>query len=99
MNQSAGQLRFNIRLYNAGAYQDYYADISLNTWYRIDIKYDDSSNTWEWKLDGVVQDSGNLTGTHYTGIQKWILGFMATSQPYTGTAYYDLFIVNTMNYY
>ena len=98
LKQNAGQLQFNIRVYNNGSYEDYYADISLDTWYRIDIKYDDSSNTWEWKLDGVVQDGGNLTGTHYTGIQKWILGFMTTSQDYTGTIYYDLFSVNNVTY-
>jgi hypothetical protein len=99
LSKSSGQLQFNIRVYNNGSYEDYYADISLDTWYRIDIKYDDSSNTWEWKLDGAVQDGGNLIGTHYTGIQKWDLGFISTSQTYTGTVYYDLFIVNTLSYY
>jgi hypothetical protein len=104
--QNAGQLQFNIRVYNNGVYEDYLADISLVTWYRVDIKYDDTDGThgtWEVRLldvDGVLlaQDSGTLTGTHYTGIQRWNLGFMATSQPYTGTIYYDLFSVNTINY-
>ena len=97
--QNAGLLQFNIRLYNNDSYEDYFADISINTWYRIDIKYDDSGNTWEWKLDGAVQDNGNLTGTHYTGIQKWDLGFISASQLNTGTIYFDSFVVNTINYY
>jgi hypothetical protein len=74
------------------------AVVSLNTWHKIDIKYDNTNDTWEWKFDGVVQDSGGLTGSHYTGLQKWFLGFADMTQQQTGTIYFDLFTVNTLSY-
>jgi hypothetical protein len=104
LNQNnSGVLRFNFRLYNNGAWNNNYYDISLNTWYRVDIKYDDTNNTWEWKfsdVDGTLlhQVNGTLTGVHRTGIKKWRLGFQTTSQALTGTIYYDLFSVNTISY-
>jgi len=104
LNQSAGQLRLRFSVYTNGAYEDHYADIGTNTWYRLDVKYDNTDNTWEASLsdvDGSLLDhaSGTLTGTHYTGIQKWNLGFMLGSQAYTGVICYDLFVVNTISYY
>jgi hypothetical protein len=96
----SGQLLFNLRIYNNGAMVDYgfNAVVSLNTWHKIDIKYDNTNDTWEWKFDGVVQDSGGLTGSHYTGLQKWFLGFADMTQQQTGTIYFDLFTVNTLSY-
>jgi hypothetical protein len=104
LNQNVDQLRLRLSVYNNGANENYYADVLEDTWYRIDIKYDDTNNTWEWKLsdvDGTLlhQDNGNLTGTHYTGIQKWNLGFMQSTQTITGIIYYDLLVVNTISYY
>lgn len=106
LNQNADQLRlrFSVYINETTTYEDYYADIDTETWYRLEVKYDDTNNTWEWRLfdvDGTPlhQDNGSLTGTHYTGIQKWSLGFMLGGQPYTGIIYYDLFVVNTISYY
>jgi hypothetical protein len=96
---SSGELRINLRLYNDGSWNNNFYNISLNTWYRIDIKYDDINNTWEWKVDGTTQNSGSLTGDHRSGIQKWRLGFQTSSQAITGTIYYDLFNVNTADYF
>jgi hypothetical protein len=38
--KSSGQLQFNLRVYNNDAWNDYYANIFLNTWHRIEVKYD-----------------------------------------------------------
>jgi hypothetical protein len=96
---SAGNLRFRFRLYNNGGWTNYDSTvISLNTWYKIEIKYDDTDNTWEWRLDGTTQGSGSLTVSHYTGIQSWNFGFVTSSQQYSGTVYFDLIKVNTMSY-
>jgi hypothetical protein len=92
LNQNAGQLRFNFRVYNSG-WTNYYADISLNTWYRIEVKYNNISNTWAWRLDGATKNCGRLTGTHLTGIQKWGFGFWDSTQTITGTIYFDLIAV------
>jgi hypothetical protein len=94
---SSGNLRFRLSLYNNG-WKNYNSTlISLNTWYKIDIKYDDASNTWQWRLDGVSQTSGSLTGTHRTGIQKWNFGVQNQSR--TATVYFDLVTVNTLTFY
>jgi hypothetical protein len=99
LNQNTGQLRFNLRIYNNTAWNDYYYNISLNTWYKIDIKYDDTTNTWQWRVNGISQTSGTLTGTHYTGIRTWNFGFGSAGQLFTGTIYYDLIRVNTLTFY
>jgi hypothetical protein len=96
---SAGNLRFRFRLYNNGVWTNYDSTvISLNTWYKIEIKYDDTDNIWECRLDGTTQGSGSLTGSHYTGIQSWNFGFVTSGQQYSGTVYFDLIKVNTMSY-
>jgi hypothetical protein len=99
-----GQLRFNLQIYNYGSLNNFWADISLDTWYRIEIKYnnkdgDPGNDTWEWLIDGVVKDSGSLTGTHRTGIQNWIFGFWDTDQAIPGTIYFDLVSVSTSGGY
>jgi hypothetical protein len=87
---SSGVLRFQLRLYNNGAWSNYNYAISLDTWYKIKVKYDNVGDTWEWWVDDISQNSGSLTGTHRTGVQQWIFGFMLTSQAELGTIYYDL---------
>ena len=106
LNQNADQLRLRFSVYvnETDTYQDYFINIETGTWYRLEVKYDDTDNTWEARLfdvDGILLDhaSGTMTGTHYTGIQKWNLGFMQNTQTITGTVYYDLFVVNTISYY
>lgn len=95
---SGGNLKFRLRLYNNGGWTNYISTaISLNTWYKIDIKYDNVNNTWQWRLDGVSQDSGSLSGSHYAGIQKWNFGMQ--NQSITGTIYFDLVTVNTLTFY
>jgi hypothetical protein len=102
----ADQLQFNLRIYNDSGWQNYfYPDtgyISLNTWYKIEIKYDDNNNAWEWRVNGITQPdsayNNTLTGGHYTGIQKWNFGFIGTGVSLTGTIYYDLITVPTLSY-
>jgi hypothetical protein len=94
-----GDLKFRIRRYNNGGFANYDSGaISLNTWYKIQFKYDDTDNTWEWRVDGTSQGSGPLTGTHRTGIREWQLGFWQASQAETGTIYFDKLTVSTGDY-
>jgi len=59
LSDNAGQLQFNLNIYNDGAWQDYYypaaGSISLNTWYEMDITYDNINDAWEWKVNGETQ--------------------------------------------
>jgi hypothetical protein len=92
---SAGNLKFRFRLYNDGLSTNYNSTaISLNTWYKIEIKYDDTGDTWGWKVNGTTQNSGTLTGTHRTGIQQWRIGFWKGSQAEIGTVYFDRLTVS-----
>jgi len=94
-----GDLKFRIRRYNNGGYTDFDSGaISLNEWYKIQFMYDDTENTWEWRLDGALQGSGDLTGTHRTGIREWRLGFWQSGQEVTGTIYFDNFSVGVGTY-
>lgn len=94
-----GDLKFRVRRYNNGGYANYDSGaIFLNTWYKIQFKYDDRENTWEWRLDGALQGSGDLTGIHRTGLREWRLGFWKASQAETGIIYIDKFSVSTGAY-
>lgn len=35
--------------------------ISVQTWYRVEFKYDLSTNTYEWRVDGSTEAGGSLT--------------------------------------
>ena len=99
LEQSSGSLYFKFRLYNDGDPNVfYYSDntVSLDTWYRIDIKYDYTGETWEWRVNTVVQDSGTLIGTFRAGPRRWYLG--CASYAKTLTAYFDLCNVDDSGY-
>lgn len=36
--------------------------LTLNQWYQLECKYDKAAGEWEWRIDGVSQGSGTLTG-------------------------------------
>ena len=95
----AGNLRFRLSIYNNGGWtNDNSTDvIETERWYRIDIKYDNVNNAWEWRIDGVTEGYGTLTGTHYEGIQKWNIGMQNQSR--TATVYFDLVRVNALTFY
>jgi hypothetical protein len=96
LNQNSDKLRFNLRIYNNTTTYDNFYDISAGTgvWYRIDVKYDNTTgvDTWEWRVNGTPQPcvgGCTLGGAHYNGIQRWNFGFMVTTQEITGTIYFD----------
>ncbi|MBW1860628.1 MAG: hypothetical protein JRI70_11390 [Deltaproteobacteria bacterium] len=94
-----GDLKFRMRRYNNGGFTNFDSDaISLNTWNKIQFMYDYSESTWEWRVDGALQGSGDLIGTHRTGIREWWLGFWQSNQTETGTIYFDKFSVGVGTY-
>jgi hypothetical protein len=94
-----GDLKFRMRRYNNGGFNNFDSEaIELDRWYKIQFMYDDSENKWEWRLDDVLQDDGDLTGTHRTGIREWQLGFWQSSQAETGIIYFDNFSVGVGTY-
>ena len=86
---SAGNLKIRLRLYNNSGYSSYNsAAISLNTWYKVEFKYD-ANNNWEYKIDGTTRGSGSLGFHHRTGVKQWRLGFWQSNQAKIGTIYFD----------
>jgi hypothetical protein len=96
---TVGDLAFRMRCYNNGSMANFDSGTILpNEWYKIQFMYDNYEDVWEWRLDGVLQGSGDLTGTHRTGIREWQLGFWQSSQTVTGTIYFDNFSVGVGTY-
>jgi len=71
LEQAGGNLRLHIKVirgdlgalrYSSGDY----ADLQLNTQYRIEVYYNETSDVWAWRVNGVDQDNGTgtLSGPH-----------------------------------
>jgi hypothetical protein len=93
-------LKFKFRLKNNGSTSLVYTStaLTLNTWYKIGIKYDDTDNTYEFTIDDSTVSSGSLTGVHATGIKQWRLGFFDGSDAETGVIYFDELTVSTESF-
>lgn len=80
--QIAGALKIQFRYYSNGAENvTAFVNFSLDTWHRIEYKYDITNLAWSWKMDGVVQHSGSLQATMNTP-RKLLVGIISC----TGTA-------------
>ena len=60
--QTSGNLELVIGIAHDGFLNDFVVPFNLNQCVRIEIKWDSIANEWEWRLDGVTQNSGTLTG-------------------------------------
>jgi hypothetical protein len=72
-------------------------NVNLNTWYKIEIKYDKTNMLWEWKLNGTTIDSGALTNAVSNGIRYIRVGTLGTDA-YTVTAYLDALKISSTGY-
>lgn len=90
------QLRLSYFNNGAGATSTY-GTLSLDTWYKVDVKYDDTNDTWAWRVNGTEVAGGALTGTTRAGPRDFLLGDSDHGQ--TLTAYFDEVRVSTTGYY
>ena len=97
---TSGDLKFKYRLYNNGASTTVYTSeaLSLNTWYKVGIKYDDTNNTYEVRFNDATGASGSLTGSHRTGVKQWQLGWAVGSKQVEGYLHFDKFTVSTESF-
>jgi len=72
--------------------------VSLDTWYRIDVKYDRTGTAWEWRVDGASEGSGSLPGTLALGAQKIQLKNYAYVDGFACTAYWDRIWIDDSEY-
>lgn len=99
--EGGGAPVFQTQLYNDGS-NSYIqtSEISLNQWYKIRIKYDDTNHRWEFSVDGISSysqaNSGDITGIHYVGPRYIIIGDNSNNK--TCAFYADLVDVNDDTY-
>jgi len=95
LTQTSGVLYLKFIYYSGGAFVTAPASFtfSLNTHYRIEYRYDVANMLWEWRVDGITQDSGSLTSATRipnrlrTGI--WFNNGGAQSTLYTDLVVWD----------
>jgi hypothetical protein len=91
---AGGDRRFRFVMQGIGNYWfPTSSDITLDQWYRIDVKIDTTSNAWEWRVDEDVKDSGSDSLSD--DLYRWYIGGLDN---YTATFYVDLFNVDSSGY-
>jgi hypothetical protein len=88
------RVRFNINNDGSGT-DSFYFYIENNVLYRHEVKYDMVNDLWEWKVNGVTQASGALSGTHPTTINNVFLGSGLSAGTPRCVHYFDRFGVST----
>jgi hypothetical protein len=92
--KSTGDHAFRAYVYNDGAVilnLTYSKVVYLDTWYLLEMKYDNDDNTYEFRLDGETVNSGDLIGVHKNECRKFQAGFRdARSISVATTGYFDL---------
>lgn len=98
IGQVAGALKIRFQYWSAGAErQTAYVNFSLDTWHRIEYKYDITNLAWAWKVDGVVQHSGLLQATMNTP-RKLFAGIIYCATPEGVTMMTDLVAWDTTDW-
>jgi len=87
--QTGADLYLRLNYYSGGASTN--LDLSTGTvstgqWYNVEVKYDVTGAAWDWRIGGVSQGSGSLSGTVY-GLDNFRVGPYVDS--YAATIYYD----------
>lgn len=62
-----------VNFYSDGVYIERSANVVASKWYCVEIKYDASANSYEWKLDGTSKHSGSLVNP-YTNMELILVG-------------------------
>jgi hypothetical protein len=83
--QTSGTPKLRLAYYDDGTEKTTaLISINLDQTYLLEIKYDTSANEWEWKIDGVSQHNGSLTGV--TRLCRYLAaGILGTPGADTGT--------------
>lgn len=104
-----GTLYFQIAVYHDGTENEYTSlnSISLDTRYRIEVKWDVTNDVWAWRIDGAdqpndqdasdpVTSEGILTDTHATNLANFRVGGVAFGAYSSSamTSYIDLIAID-----
>lgn len=107
---AGGNLRLRIKSFHDGSGHYYvgFPIVSLNTRYRIEVKWDATNDHWAWKIDGVNQPNdqdasdpvtteGNLTDTHPVTTNELSVGSIWQGAT-DFTTYHDLIAIDDMDW-
>ena len=72
--------------------------INLDTWYKVDVKYDVTGTAWEWRVDGSVEGSGSLPGTLTLGTKNIEVRTTAWNDGFATTVYVDRIWIDDSEY-
>ena len=93
-------LDHHIQIFDNGSLQTQTssADITLDQWYKHEVKYDTDGGAWEWLIDDgdFHSDGAALTGSLVTDAQAIKLGTDASN--FSCTHYFDLVAMDTSDY-
>jgi hypothetical protein len=87
----SGTLRLEVTIdHDAAGGSTWYQNISQDTRYRFEAKWDTVTDTYEWKLDGTSKNSGSLTGGAVDDALRYTyVGTFAGSTDAAMTIYFD----------
>lgn len=91
-NLQAGPVLY-VYFYSDGDYVSHNMNVSASTWYCLELKYDTSANTYEWKLNGASQNSGSLVNP-YANMELLLLGIIQ----YGGTSAASSFYIDAVKW-
>lgn len=86
------QMRANL---NGAGFTDYLSDnlIVEDQVYRVEVKWDSTADQFEWRVDGISQDTAALTAGHVE-MGTIFIGGVAADNPVAGQMYIDLIYID-----
>lgn len=87
--------RLRLNNYASGSAVPYYYDITEGDYYVVEVFWDITTDTWEWRVNGVSQDSGDITDATRQSAQFNTL-YIGGSSSYTFTAASEIVIDNVL---
>lgn len=96
VGEIGGAYKLRFEYYSNGALRTSWPDvtISMDTWYRVEYKYDLTYSDWEFRVDGATISSGSLQAPTLTP-RTLVTGILNSTASLTTTLYTDLVVWDT----
>jgi hypothetical protein len=96
--KATGKYDYQMRVYSGGAWvaAASSAEVLLDTWHKLEMKYDVTNDAYEFRVDSASVVSAALTDAHRAGVRYITLGDAETAK--TVTMYLDVCQVSSTGY-
>ena len=100
LQHTSGVIKWQFRVNEDGtlSFMDAGDTVSLDTPYRIEMKYKPSDDTWEWKVDDTSKANGSLTSSHPTVANTLWIGIVEGAPDANAVIYMDLIAIDDSEY-